>query len=295
MPPPLVVMALCLPARECSLDECMQQDGNHSNVDERLLLGESAPATRQSLEPLRACTGRERALLPSFSCFLPFFPSPFCLGWFSLSIHWHWPKQTVLLPEEALFLMETDRMLLLHSDRSTRILSLQEAASLAHDAGVSSEEYLVYSHLRRAGFIARRYGLPWTDAGGNNGRRDGPSQKRRANFGVGERDPRPLRSAASDPRHRGWWSGELPSAERGEEGVERVRDLEPSFNVWAPNPGFSKKDPDRMLFRLVLCSDGPPSAREVRALREKAGTEVDLKFCSVANGIVMIFALRPWC
>jgi len=203
--------------------------------------------------------------------------------------------QTLLLPEEALFLVESDRMVLLPHERTSQPLSMLEVMALMLDAGISCEEYLVYSQMRRSGYIARRYNCSWQHNALNDGSKHEPLDATRCGeYGTNERDRIRSRQPvlggwknAARQHERGWWS----SPQWEDEG-EHVRDLLPSFNVWAPNPNFSKKAPDPMLFRLIVSSDGPPSAREVRRTRELVGDSADLKYCSISNGICMVFAFR---
>lgn len=208
----------------------------------------------------------------------------------------HAVLQTMLLPEEALFLTESDRMVLLPHEKATQPLSLLEVMSLVLSAGISCEEYIAYSQIRRGGYIARRYGCSWHHNAISCGQKESPLPTHRcAEFGTNERDRthwrKPMLGCSGSNRRmeRGWWPS--PTGWAHDEG-ENVRELLPSFNVWAPNPGFSKKSPDPLLFRLIVDSDGPPSAREVRRTREIVGDNTDLKFCSISNGICMIFAFR---
>mmetsp|Transcript_50150 Transcript_50150/g.95797 ORF Transcript_50150/g.95797 Transcript_50150/m.95797 type:complete len:420 (+) Transcript_50150:229-1488(+) len=63
-----------------------------------------------------------------------------------------------LQPEEALFLLETTRLLVMHQGK---VLSIQDLHAIMVDHGFSLERYVVYSHLRRLGFIVRRHRAPW--------------------------------------------------------------------------------------------------------------------------------------
>jgi len=63
-----------------------------------------------------------------------------------------------LLPEEALFLVDRGALQLRVGGVPA---SFQHALALALQAGVSLDEYLVYAHLKRLGYIVNRAGLSW--------------------------------------------------------------------------------------------------------------------------------------
>jgi len=63
-----------------------------------------------------------------------------------------------LLPEEALFLVDRGALQLRVGGASA---SFQHALTLALQAGVSLDDYLVYAHLKRLGYIVNRANLSW--------------------------------------------------------------------------------------------------------------------------------------
>lgn len=66
-------------------------------------------------------------------------------------------QEKLLFPEEALFLIESNLLSLTVNGVS---LSVQEAFQLllSPENGLTKEEYMVYAHLRRLGYIVVRHG-----------------------------------------------------------------------------------------------------------------------------------------
>jgi hypothetical protein len=73
----------------------------------------------------------------------------------------HQGPRTVLSAEEALFLMESDRLVVFRSATDPVPLSLHAGYAAALAAGVTPERYAAFSHLCRLGFVVHRHGTPW--------------------------------------------------------------------------------------------------------------------------------------
>ena len=73
----------------------------------------------------------------------------------------HTGSRTLLLPEEALYLMESDRLVCLPAISSGAPLTLHAGYAAAAAAGLSSAHYSAFAHLCRMGFVVRRCGEPW--------------------------------------------------------------------------------------------------------------------------------------
>lgn len=88
----------------------------------------------------------------------------------------HVGTRTLLSPEEALFLMESDRLVLFRSTDDEVPMSLHAVYAAAAATGISSERYAAFAHLCRLGFVVHQYGAPWfldsrdaAPAGGDEG------------------------------------------------------------------------------------------------------------------------------
>jgi len=66
-------------------------------------------------------------------------------------------QRTLLNPEEALFLMESDRLLAYRAVGDHLPMSLHAGYAAAAAVGLTSERYAVFAHLCRLGFIVRRH------------------------------------------------------------------------------------------------------------------------------------------
>ena len=66
-------------------------------------------------------------------------------------------QRTLLNPEEALFLMESDRLLAFRAVGDHAPMSLHAGYAAAAAVGLTSERYAVFAHLCRLGFIVRRH------------------------------------------------------------------------------------------------------------------------------------------
>jgi hypothetical protein len=66
-------------------------------------------------------------------------------------------QRTLLNPEEALFLMESDRLLAFRAVGDDAPMSLHAGYAAAAAVGLTSERYAVFAHLCRLGFIVRRH------------------------------------------------------------------------------------------------------------------------------------------
>ena len=73
----------------------------------------------------------------------------------------HTGSRTLLLPEEALYLMESDRLVCLPAISSGSPLTLHAGYAAAMAAGLSTTHYAAFAHLCRMGFVVRRCGEPW--------------------------------------------------------------------------------------------------------------------------------------
>ena len=73
----------------------------------------------------------------------------------------HTGSRTLLLPEEALYLMESDRLVCLPALSSGAPLTLHAGYAAALATGLSSAHYAAFAHLCRMGFVVRRCGEPW--------------------------------------------------------------------------------------------------------------------------------------
>jgi len=82
-------------------------------------------------------------------------------------------SRTFLHAEEALFLVETERLALLAPGATSTPLSVHAVRSLAMGGGgggsrfsipnpLTPSRYLVFAHLARMGYIVRRFNSPWT-------------------------------------------------------------------------------------------------------------------------------------
>ena len=101
--------------------------------------------------------------------------------------------KTYLHPEEALFLVETERLVLLADERGVAArapmsLRAARAATTAVPrrgiaAGVPPDAYAVFAHLARKGYVPRRHGAPWAWSG-----RDAVRHERMAGTGAWSRD-----------------------------------------------------------------------------------------------------------
>ena len=113
--------------------------------------------------------------------------------------------KTYLHPEEALFLVETERLVLLADERGVAArapMSLRavRAATTAAPregaaAGVPPDAYAIFAHLARRGYVPRRHGAPWTWSG-----RDPVRHERMAGTGAWSKETtaRPNRSRQSE-------------------------------------------------------------------------------------------------
>ena len=101
--------------------------------------------------------------------------------------------KTYLHPEEALFLVETERLVLLADERGVAArapmsLRAARAATTAVPrrgiaAGVPPDAYAIFAHLARKGYVPRRHGAPWAWSG-----RDAVRHERMAGTGEWSRD-----------------------------------------------------------------------------------------------------------
>ena len=101
--------------------------------------------------------------------------------------------KTYLHPEEALFLVETERLVLLADERGVAArapmsLRAARAATTAVPrrgiaAGVPPDAYAIFAHLARKGYVPRRHGAPWAWSG-----RDAVRHERMAGTGAWSRD-----------------------------------------------------------------------------------------------------------
>jgi hypothetical protein len=73
----------------------------------------------------------------------------------------HLGARTLLFPEEALFLMESDRLVCYGDVGARAPLSLHAGYAAAAAAGVTAERYAAFAHLCRMGFVVHRCGAPW--------------------------------------------------------------------------------------------------------------------------------------
>lgn len=73
----------------------------------------------------------------------------------------HTGSRTLLLPEEALYLMESDRLVCLPAISSGAPLTLHAGYAAAMATGLTSAHYSAFAHLCRMGFVVRRCDEPW--------------------------------------------------------------------------------------------------------------------------------------
>jgi hypothetical protein len=176
-----------------------------------------------------------------------------------------------LFPEEVLFLAETCAAAVVTTTakredcNATVAATPQEVWSLCLDAGMSLDHYVVYSHLKRLGFVVHRHGVVIPR----------PSPKKAKKPTKTEATSTP---ADKDIRCRGWWPVVLPVA-AAVAVVAKVAFYEPlavapgslvlpfAFDVWRPDSRdkFRRIQPH---FRLVVAlgSDPPPTPSEVSNL-----------------------------
>ena len=126
--------------------------------------------------------------------------------------------RTFLLPEEALFLAETERLAVLAPHGGGPPLSLRAVRRLAvngRDGGIRNaalalrpEWYAVFAHLARKGYVVRRFGSPWTSG------RTRPATASAGPAGTARR----IGSASHRRREGGEKEGEEEEGEGGEDG-----------------------------------------------------------------------------
>ena len=73
----------------------------------------------------------------------------------------HTGSRTLLFPEEALFLMESDRLVCYPGVEARAPMTLHAGYAAAAAAGVTPERYAAFAHLCRMGFVVRRCRAPW--------------------------------------------------------------------------------------------------------------------------------------
>ncbi len=189
-----------------------------------------------------------------------------------------------------------------------RLLSLREAEELLAAAGVPHDAYLVYCKLARAGLIAQRAPARWAlrpaerpqdvwprwypaaAAAAGAAAADGaePAAKRPRAAAPSAPAPRPPPTAPEYPNLRPL---RPISAAALAAAAAAAGPPPPAFDVFAPNPRFSRRAPDAPLFR-VACVPGlgaPPLG--ALAAADAAAAGVPVRYASVRAGDVGLYAL----
>eukprot|EP00173_Palmaria_palmata_P000359 Plantae.Rhodophyta-Palmaria_palmata.ctg11636.p1 GENE.Plantae.Rhodophyta-Palmaria_palmata.ctg11636~~Plantae.Rhodophyta-Palmaria_palmata.ctg11636.p1 ORF type:complete len:162 (-),score=20.56 Plantae.Rhodophyta-Palmaria_palmata.ctg11636:4-465(-) len=124
------------------------------------------------------------------------------------------------------------------------------------------EEYLAFCHLRRMGYVVRRFGI---DLGSEDGGED-------VNGGV--------EASAERQGNRGG------DAEGGEE------KLRPQFSVWRSG-AFRRKEAVRPIFHLVVWryEDSPPSVEGFAELLQLCDNKTRLRGILIDRGVVIVVDL----
>ncbi|KAK3284029.1 hypothetical protein CYMTET_8299, partial [Cymbomonas tetramitiformis] len=105
--------------------------------------------------------------------------------------------------------------------------------------------------------------------------------------------------------YRGWWPQVLDAqhlwlstaaqgsamSDNMEHTSDKKRVMCPVFDIYLPKAQFSRRRPDAVNFQLCICSSRPPVLGEIVAL-ERAYPDMQFKFSSVSDGIVVIFGMQ---
>ena len=246
-------------------------------------------------------------------------------GWNAFGTHVG--PRTLLCAEEALFLMESDRLVVYRAAGDAVPLTLHDGYASALASGVSPEQYTAFAHLCRLGFVVHRHGTPWfmdslaestaiaaaaadplVDAAGAPfppvDELGGAASEQAV--AVAEAAAEPIRAAepvlaAPAAASRAWWRSDAwPAAPAS--GLPLV--VEPPisaaeasasawaprllYDVWPPQAVFTKRRVGKPFFRVCLSTFRPPNAAETAALAAKSGN-VPVKCIIVKPGIVIGF------
>jgi len=245
-------------------------------------------------------------------------------GWNAFGTHIG--PRTVLCAEEALFLMESDRLVVYRDARDEVPISLHAGYASALAAGISAERYTAFAHLCRLGFVVHRHGTPWF-VDSRSAEAAEVAEPASAAFDAPACEPpaapleppaapleppatpleppeppaEPLEAAAPPHPSRAWWRSdhwpvppptcpplEVEPPPSAAEASASAWTPELLYDVWPPQSVFTKKRVGKPFFRVCLSTARPPNAAETAALAARSGN-VPVKCIIVKPGIVIGF------
>lgn len=184
------------------------------------------------------------------------------MGVFSGGVQWLYPEEAVYLLDRAQLDLRIDGV----------PASLQRAFGLLIDGKncLRLEEYCAFSHLRRVGYVVRRFGLDVIDE---------------------PEDQTVLRDTLSDPAEPQIVPDGMviESTEPRTAGVDGELALKPSFSVWRVG-GFKRTEPHRPIFHVLVqrYEDPPPRHFELAKLLSSCSGKTRLRVALIDRGVVTL-------
>lgn len=184
------------------------------------------------------------------------------MGVFSHGVQWLYPEEAVYLLDRAQLDLRVDGV----------PASLQRAFGVLIDGTncLRMEEFCAFSHLRRVGYVVRRYGL---DAIEDVPDQAAPSDASTDPMGA-QGFPNDMMLKSTGPR-ADTHSGELA--------------LKPSFSVWRVG-GFKRSEPHRPVFHVLVqrYEDPPPSHDDLAKLLSTCSGKTRLRVALIDRGVVTL-------